>query len=209
MVLTFSSLLVAVPAHFLREEPDDCDGCDDCDGWDACGRLAGAGAGAVIVLRLSTPRALDCRASDELSEPPNAPPPDVPPPVCTRTSGAGRETVGGTLIAPPLFAKPGRCAAGGVAPPRNSPENPGTVPGRLSCGLAPLRFATVGAGVEGVARAGRNVSADHPLSTLRDTVAVDRPSPCQTATPRGATRLRGAWDHQLPGRACPGPQVIT
>jgi hypothetical protein len=85
MFLAFSSLLVAVPDHFLCEDSDDC---DDCAGWDGCGRLAGAGAGAVIVLLLSTPRTLDCRASDELSEPPNAPPPDMPPPVCSRIAGA-------------------------------------------------------------------------------------------------------------------------
>ncbi|MGA2556244.1 MAG: hypothetical protein ABSG04_08215 [Verrucomicrobiota bacterium] len=62
----------------MREEPEDCDGWDCWGGGD--GRAAGAGAGADIVLRLSTPRTLDCRASAELSEPPNAPPPDVPPP---------------------------------------------------------------------------------------------------------------------------------
>ncbi len=150
---SFSSLLAPFPAYFLRVEPEDWDGCDCWGGGD--GRAAGAGAGADIVLRLSTPRTLDCRASDELSEPPNALPPDVLPPVCPRTSGAGRETLGGMLMVAPLLAKPGLCATGGVAPPRSSVENPGTVPGRLSRAPPTPRLPAIGAGAEGVARAAR------------------------------------------------------
>ena len=62
----------AVLLHRFRAEPDD---------------------GADIVLRLSTPRALDWRASNELSGPPNALTLG-----CSRTSGAGRLT-GGRLTA--------------------------------------------------------------------------------------------------------------
>jgi hypothetical protein len=64
----------------LPEDPDDWDeGAEDRSGDDGAEDRSGAdgaGAGADIVLRLSKPRALDSRAWDELSEPPNAPPPN-------------------------------------------------------------------------------------------------------------------------------------
>jgi hypothetical protein len=203
--------------------------------------------GADIVLRLSTPRTLDERASAELSEPPNAPPldtppldapppdepliktpppdvrppdaplikmpppdappPDVRPPDTPLTSGAGRDTVAGALMPLERFSQ-----VGDVVPTRVPREESGTTatltPGRSPRNAGAARLTLNGAGATGaVKRAARNVSAANPRSVLRAVTPVGREGPCQTATPRGATRLPGGWVHQLAGRGCPGPQA--
>ena len=93
----FSIPVGRIPVHRLPDEPEEAGGSYEWDDEpeDAGGSYEregcandGAEEGAEIVLRLSTPRMLDWRASDELSEPPNAPPPDMPPPVCSRIAGA-------------------------------------------------------------------------------------------------------------------------
>jgi hypothetical protein len=220
--------LGAISFYFPRDEPDEDDGADreedaeDDDEEDAEDREDDDGEddGADIVLRLSTPRTLDWRASDELSAPPNAPPADAPllrtpppdalppkvrPPDAALTLGAGRETVAGALMPLERFSQ-----VGDAAPTRVPREESGTTatPGKPARDAGAPRLTLGDAGAAGaVNRAARNVSAANPRSVLRAATAAGREGPCQTATPRGATRLRGGWVHQLPGRGCPGPQA--
>ena len=181
----------AVLLHRFRVEPDD---------------------GADIELRLSTPRALDWRASDAFSGPPNA-----LPPVGSRTAGAGRASTGGRVWTAGLDSIGGRdttagrlarAGASGLAPPTIMPPDAAEMPAR---GASPCRDwrPSCGAGVAGVCtRAGLYVAALNPRSAPGDAMAETREDGCHIGTPCGARRLPGARCHQSPGRGCPAPQAI-
>ena len=202
--------LGAISFYRPRDEPDDGDGREEdaADGAKDREDDEDAEDGVDIVLRLSKPRALDWRASEELSEPPNAPPPAALPPDEALAPGAGLETVGEELMPLERFCHVGEGAL--IRIPRE--ESRATPAGFSRCAgmgwLTPSGGAAAAVNWAGRNRrpasrpeswgaagavnwAGRNVSAANPRSGLRAAPAEARAGPCQRATPRGATRLRG------------------